>query len=116
MSPREVHYRPVCVVHSRASTVPCNTASWCGTVPTHGKRAMDAFLADYRWIGPHGIGRFACELRDRLPALSPLPSLWPLLHPLDPVVLTGMLYWLRPQVYFSPGFNPPLWSPAPCVF
>ena len=27
-----------------------------------------------------------------------------------------MLRWLRPKVYFSPGFNPPLWSPVPYVF
>lgn len=77
---------------------------------------MDVFLADDRWIGPHGIGRFAREIRDRLPALRSLPALWPLLHPLDPVVLSGMLCWLCPQVYFSPGFNPPLWSPVPFVF
>ena len=77
---------------------------------------MAAFLADYRWIGPHGIGRFARELRDRLPALHPLPRCWPLLHPLDPLILAGMLHWLRPQVYFSPGFNPPVRSPVPYVF
>ena len=59
---------------------------------------MAVFLADYRWIGPHGIGRFARELRDRLPALHPLPRCWPLLHPLDPLILSGMLCWLRPQV------------------
>ena len=35
---------------------------------------MDAFLADYRWIGSRGIGRFARELHDRLPALHPLPA------------------------------------------
>ena len=77
---------------------------------------MAVFLADYRWIGPHGIGRFARELRDRLPALHPLPRCWPLLHPLDPLILSGMLCWLRPQVYFSPGFNPPVHSPVPYVF
>ncbi len=77
---------------------------------------MDAFLADYRWIGPHGIGRFSRELRDRLPALHPLPAGWPLLHPLDPLLLAGLLHWLRPPVYLSPGFNPPMRSPVPYVF
>ena len=73
-------------------------------------------LADDRWIGPHGIGRFASELRKRLPALRPLPTFWPLLHPLEPVLLAGVLYTLRPLVYFSPGFNPPVRSPRPFVF
>lgn len=73
-------------------------------------------LADDRWIGPHGIGRFANEICQRLPALRPLPACWPLLHPLEPVLLTGVLCALRPRVYFSPGFNPPVWSPAPFVF
>ena len=80
------------------------------------QRTTDVLLADYRWIGPHGIGRFACALRDHLPMLHPLPRLWPLLHPLDPVVLSGILRYLRPQVYFSPGFNPPVSSPVPYVF
>jgi glycosyltransferase involved in cell wall biosynthesis len=79
-------------------------------------RATDVLLADYRWIGPHGIGRFANELRKRLPALRPLSAFWPLLHPLEPVLLAGVLYALRPLVYFSPGFNPPVRSPGPFVF
>ena len=77
---------------------------------------MATLLADDRWIGPHGIGRFAHELRQRLPALRPLPAFWPLLHPLEPVLLTGILCVLRPLVYFSPGFNPPVRSPGPFVF
>src|SRR2546428_12057605 len=77
---------------------------------------MDVLLADDRWIGPHVIGRFASELRKRLPALRPLPTFWPLLHPLEPVLLPGVLYALRPLVYFSPGFNPPIPSPGSFVF
>jgi glycosyltransferase involved in cell wall biosynthesis len=79
-------------------------------------RTTDVLLADYRWIGPHGIGRFASEIRQRLPALRPLPAFWPLLHPLEPVLLAGVLCAFRPLVYFSPGFNPPAWSPGPFVF
>jgi hypothetical protein len=56
-------------------------------------------LADDRWIGPHGIGRFASEICKRLP-----------------VILTGVLCALRPRVYFSPGFKPPVRSTGPCVF
>ena len=77
---------------------------------------MATILADHRWCGPHGIGRFAGEILRRLPALCPLPAPWPLLHPLEPARLAWMLGRLRPRVYFSPGFNPPLWSPVPCVF
>lgn len=37
-------------------------------------------------------------------------------YPLDPLVLAWLLRRMRPRVYFSPGFNPPLWSPVPFVF
>lgn len=77
---------------------------------------MATMLADHRWCGPHGIGRFAGEVLRRLPALYPVPAPWPLLHPLEPVRLAWVLERLRPRVYLSPGFNPPLWSPVPCVF
>ena len=73
-------------------------------------------LADYRWCGPHGIGRFAAEVLRRLPALGAVPAPWKLLHPLEPARLSWVLWRLRPQVYFSPGFNPPLCSPVPFVF
>jgi len=77
---------------------------------------MAVILADARWLGPHGIGRFAREVLDRLPGIHSVPALGKPLHPLDPVLLSWLLWRLRPQVYFSPGFNPPLWSPVPVVF
>lgn len=77
---------------------------------------MDSMLADHRWLGPHGIGRFAGEILSRLPELCPVPAPWKPLHPLEPARLSWVLWRLRPQVYFSPGFNPPLWSPVPFVF
>jgi glycosyltransferase involved in cell wall biosynthesis len=79
-------------------------------------RTMAAILVDQRWIGPHGIGRFAGEVLARLPGIAPVPERWPLLHPLDPLVLAWLLRRVRPRVYFSPGFNPPLWSSVPVVF
>ena len=79
-------------------------------------KVAQAMLADHRWCGPHGIGRFAGEILRRLPALRPVPAPWQLLHPLEPARLAWVLWRLRPQVYFSPGFNPPLRSPVPCVF
>jgi glycosyltransferase involved in cell wall biosynthesis len=78
---------------------------------------MEVILADYRWrIGLHGISRFASEVLDRLPEVNPVPAFGKLLHPLDPIFLSCLLWRLHPQVYFSPGFNPPLWSPTPVVF
>lgn len=71
-------------------------------------------LFDARWIGRHGIGRFASELLARLPA-ERLGGL-PLLHPVEPVWLPSVLALRRPDVYFSPGYNAPRWSPVPFVF
>lgn len=72
-------------------------------------------LADARWIGPHGIGRFAREVLSRVGG-GFLDKGLPLLHPLEPFWLSFQLYRRQPQVYFSPGFNPPLVSPCPFVF
>ena len=36
-------------------------------------RIMGAFLADYRWIGPHGIGRFARECCASFTSSAPSP-------------------------------------------
>jgi glycosyltransferase involved in cell wall biosynthesis len=73
-------------------------------------------LSDARWLGLHGIGRFAGEVLRRLPphhqlAAGPRP-----LSPVDPLWLTAQLLRRRPPVFFSPGFNPPLFSSAPFVF
>ncbi|WP_051180657.1 glycosyltransferase family 1 protein [Thermithiobacillus tepidarius DSM 3134] len=73
-------------------------------------------FADFRWIGDHGIGRFAREVLRRLPHVEPLRHPLPLLHPLEPLITTALLFYKRPKVYFSPGFNPPLSSPIPLVF
>ncbi|AFH39309.1 glycosyltransferase [Thermus thermophilus JL-18] len=73
-------------------------------------------VADTRWIGLHGIGRFAREVIARLPRVSPLPGSLSLLHPFEAIWLSTLLLRVRPRVYFSPGFNPPLWSPVPLVF
>jgi glycosyltransferase involved in cell wall biosynthesis len=77
---------------------------------------MATMLADHRWLGAHGIGRFAGEVLGRLPEFRPVPASWAPLHPLDSARLSWVLWRLRPKVYFSPGFNPPLWSPIPFVF
>jgi glycosyltransferase involved in cell wall biosynthesis len=72
-------------------------------------------LADTRWIGPHGIGRFARETVQRLSDVTPLPTTLRLLHPFEPLWLGQLVRRLRPRVYFTPGFNPPFASPVPVV-
>jgi glycosyltransferase involved in cell wall biosynthesis len=76
-------------------------------------------LVDGRWVGEHGIGRYASEVIPRLSGngtvLEELGSL-PLLHPLEPLWLSWKILHLNPDVYFSPGFNPPVWSSTPFVF
>jgi glycosyltransferase involved in cell wall biosynthesis len=76
-------------------------------------------LVDGRWEGAHGIGRFALEVIPRIQrsgtTLEKLGS-FPLLHPLDPLWISWKIARHNPDVYFSPGFNPPLWNTAPFVF
>lgn len=64
---------------------------------------------DARWIGEHGIGRFARELAVRVPGLScwqdgPHPA-----SPLDVLYLSLRLLTAPKALWCSPGFNAPLW-------
>lgn len=72
--------------------------------------------ADQRWIGDHGIGRFArhvlAELDYRPIPLSSSPA-----APLDSWFLARALSKLaRNDLFFSPGYNTPLFCPSPFVF
>jgi glycosyltransferase involved in cell wall biosynthesis len=72
--------------------------------------------ADQRWIGNHGIGRFArhvlAGLDYRPVALTSHPA-----GPLDTWHLSRALGKLtRNDLFFSPGYNTPLLSPSPFVF
>lgn len=71
---------------------------------------------DLRWEGPHGIGRYASELARRLPFVRALPVCGNPAAPLDPLRTTRALRRHRPGVFFTPGFNAPLYSPVPFVF
>lgn len=64
-------------------------------------------MADQRWIGDHGIGRFAREVIARLGDTAPVATDRPPLHPLDPWLLRGVLKREQPDLYFTPGFNAP---------
>lgn len=73
---------------------------------------MAQIIYDSRWVGTHGIGRFAQEVRRRLPNNTVD------LTGLNPVTLQGFLgleqeLWKvspfpRRQLFFSPGYAPPV--------
>ncbi len=72
---------------------------------------MTEILYDARWIGNHGIGRFAAELQKALPNLVPFQAHRSPCHPLDPFLLGLTLKKQKPQLFFSPGYNSPMgWS------
>ena len=72
--------------------------------------------ADQRWMGDHGIGRFArrvlAGLNYRPVSLSSNPA-----APLDSWFLSRSLRQLGSNdLFFSPGYNTPLFCPSPFVF
>ena len=72
--------------------------------------------ADQRWIGNHGIGRFArhvlADLDYRPVPLNSHPA-----APFDSWFLARALRKLeRTDLFFSPGYNTPLFCPAPFIF
>jgi len=79
-------------------------------------------VADTRWIGNHGIGRYAREVLARLPhrpveAGTAVKFPHRVSQPLDPIRLARALrQFADADVFFSPGYVPPLRSPVPFVF
>jgi glycosyltransferase involved in cell wall biosynthesis len=72
--------------------------------------------ADQRWIGDHGIGRFARRVLDGLD-YSPLPLTSHPASPLDSLRLARALRNLTGKdLFFSPGYNSPLFCAAPFIF
>ncbi len=72
--------------------------------------------ADQRWIGDHGIGRFARRVLDGLD-YSPLALTSHPASPLDSPRLARALRNLTGRdLFFSPGYNSPLFCAAPFVF
>jgi len=76
----------------------------------------NGLLCDARWVGPHGIGRFAGEVLRRLPEHRQLAGGPKPLSAADPFWIACQLAALRPSVYFSPGFNSPPLASIPFVF
>lgn len=71
---------------------------------------MTLFFDD-RWLGPHGIGRYAAEIARRC-AMQPARLSGSPLGLLDPLRMAWALPRLRPDHVFIPGFNPPLGNPC----
>jgi glycosyltransferase involved in cell wall biosynthesis len=72
--------------------------------------------ADQRWMGNHGIGRFA---RHVLPAINgqPVPLTSNPAAPFDSLRLARALRNLsRDDLFFSPGYNTPLYCRCPFIF
>lgn len=75
---------------------------------------MDVFF-DARWMGPHGIGRFATEVSTRC-GFKPVSVHGKPLSLLDPFRIRRALSGRRVTHYFSPGYNPPLGKPCSFSF
>ena len=73
-------------------------------------------LFDARWVGNHGIGRFAGELQKAIPDLIPYQVRRRPSHSLDPILLGVALWRRKPKLFFSPGYNSPLGWPGPFIF
>lgn len=77
---------------------------------------MKEVLYDARWIGNHGIGRFADEVGRRLDGLLAFDRRRRPWHPLDPVLLGAELWRMRAKLFFSPGYNSPVGWPGQFIF
>ena len=71
---------------------------------------------DPRWRGKHGIGRFASAVLEKLQG-EPLRLTGSPAAPLDLFRLSFALNQVHPgSVFFSPGYNAPLFSRVPFIF
>lgn len=70
---------------------------------------------DARWVGAHGIGRFAGEIFRRVPGLSGIDIGGRPSAPIDPWRLGIYLRRRRPDLFFSPGYNVPIGGRCPYV-
>jgi glycosyltransferase involved in cell wall biosynthesis len=77
---------------------------------------MNRITFDSRWVGDHGIGRFAREMESRLPGLTPYRGMVKPSNPLD-VFLISLAIARHPRSnWYSPGYNAPLWGLDRYVF
>lgn len=71
--------------------------------------ALEAVHFDSRWVGEHGIGRFAAEMRQRIGFAGEIRStIIPPSHPLDALFMSWRMGCHRRSRIYSPGFNAPI--------
>lgn len=73
-------------------------------------------LFDDRWLGKHGIGRFAAEILPALDGYLPARMGGRPSDPVEPVRLALNLRRRRAQFFFSPGYNAPMFARCPFAF
>jgi glycosyltransferase involved in cell wall biosynthesis len=73
------------------------------------------WLADSRWCGPHGIGRYATEILSRLHACYQFKTEVKPPHPLDPVLLGWAMRRHEFDGFYSPSYMAPLGVFKPTV-
>lgn len=67
---------------------------------------MSRLNFDARWIGEHGIGRFAREVLSRIQPVNPVRGFIKPTNPLDLINLFFSMNFNSSDNWFSPGFNP----------
>jgi len=102
-------------VRASVEYVSAFTISLDAAIKPRDASGMPNIMADQRWMGDHGIGRFAREVISRLGPTREVPTERSPLHPLDPWLLRRALKRTKPDLYFSPGFNAPRPCDVPCV-
>jgi hypothetical protein len=108
------HASEVFLKHALGQTAELRSAGAAETaVPTSTNTVL---FADQRWIGNHGIGRFARHVLEPMDYAPVLLKSNPA-APLDCWRLAQTLSGLnRADVFFSPGYNTPLFCRSPFVF
>lgn len=76
---------------------------------------MFKILADSRWTGCHGIGRYADEILKHVQT-DPVDSVGSSSSPKDPWFLRQQIQKYKPDLFYSPGYNPPVWTDTPFIF
>ena len=71
-------------------------------------QALGNVFFDSRWVGQHGIGRFAAEVQRRIEFAGEIQAGCLPSHPLDTFVMSCQLRRYRDSIVYSPGFNAPL--------
>ncbi len=72
------------------------------------RRVLPNVDFDSRWVGPHGIGRFAAEMQRRIEFAGIVRAPIPPSHPLDTLAMSLRMIAHRSRWVYSPGFNAPL--------